>query len=121
MPTSFTPILKRAVESVPGAIFAIFADYDGEAVDSIGSASRDDILLYGAHYAVIFNSVQQLLKLFHFGGLVEFVVEHGRIDILVHAVGPDYYVVMGVDAGVHLGVALREMRLCADALRLEVL
>jgi predicted regulator of Ras-like GTPase activity (Roadblock/LC7/MglB family) len=116
----FTPILQRAVESVPGAIFVIFADYDGEAVDLIGHRATEDILFYGAHYGVIFNHVQQLLKLFHFGEAVEIVLEHSRMDVLIFAVGHGYFVVLGVDSGVHLGVALREMRLVADELRREV-
>jgi predicted regulator of Ras-like GTPase activity (Roadblock/LC7/MglB family) len=121
MPTMFTPILERAVATVPGALFAIFADYDGEAVDLTGSPKQDDILLYGAHYGVIFRHVQQLLKLFHFGEVVELVLEHSRMDLLIHSVGHGYFVVMGVDAGVHLGVALREMRVVADELRREVM
>ena len=78
------------------------------------------MLLLAAHYGIILNHVQQLLKLFHFGSAVEIMLEHERMDLLVHAVGHGYYVVLAVQAGAHLGVALREMRECADALRLEV-
>jgi predicted regulator of Ras-like GTPase activity (Roadblock/LC7/MglB family) len=117
--TVFTPILQRAVEGTPGAIGAIFADWDGEAVDQVGK-HRDEILLLGAHYGVILNHVQSALLTFHFGEAEEIVVEHERFALLVHAVGHGYYVVLAVGEGGHLATALRETRRLAEALRREI-
>jgi predicted regulator of Ras-like GTPase activity (Roadblock/LC7/MglB family) len=116
-PTGFSGILQQAVERVPGAIGAIFADWDGEAVDQVGKDARDEMLLIGAHYAVIMNSVQALLRLFHFGEAVEIVVQHDKLDLCMHAVGDGYYVVLAVSSGGHLASALRETRACAAGLR----
>ena len=118
--TAFTPILQRAVERVPGAIGAIFADWDGEAVDLIGPGNREELLYMGAHYGVILNHVQSLLRLFHFGEAVEIVLQHEKVDLCVHAVGDGYYVVLAIDSGGHLATALREARACADGLRKEM-
>jgi len=120
MKTAFTPILQRAVERVPGAIGAIFADWDGEAVDLAGTSRREEMLYIGAHYGVILNNVQSLLRLFHFGEAVEIVLQHDKVDLCVHAVGDGYYVVLAIDSSGHLATALRETRLCADGLRREM-
>jgi predicted regulator of Ras-like GTPase activity (Roadblock/LC7/MglB family) len=119
--TGFTGILQQAVERVPGAIGAIFADWDGEAVDLFNKSDRDELLHIGAHYAVIVNNVQALLRLFHFGEAVEIVVQHDKIDLCVHAVGEGYYVVLVVSSGGHLASALRETRACAAGLRREMM
>jgi predicted regulator of Ras-like GTPase activity (Roadblock/LC7/MglB family) len=118
--TPFAAILQRTVDNVPGAIGAIFADWDGEAVDLAGQAHGDELKLMGAHYGVILANVQALLRLFHFGEAVEIVLQHEKIDLCVHAVGDGYYVVLAIGAGGHLATALREARACAAGLRREM-
>ena len=120
LPTGFSVLLERAVERVPGAIGAIFADWDGEAVDYVTRVDREELQLIGAHYAVILNNVQSLLRLFHFGEAVEIIVQHEKLDLCVHAVGDGYYVVLAVSSGGHLASALRETRACAAGLRREM-
>jgi predicted regulator of Ras-like GTPase activity (Roadblock/LC7/MglB family) len=122
--TTFTPILARVVEKVPGAIGAIFADWDGEAVDHFpappDAGQRNEMLLVAAHYGVVLNHVQSALHLFHFGEAEEVILHHERMDLIVHAVGEGYYVVLALGAGVHLATALREVRSAARALRREM-
>lgn len=123
MPTAFTPILVQAVERIPGALGAIFADWDGEAVDHYtgdAQADKSAILIMGAQYGVVLNHVQSVLHLFHFGEAEEIILLHDRLDLIVHAVGEGYYVVVIVSAGVHLATALREIRHAASALRREM-
>ena len=120
MKTPFTSILQRTVERVPGAIGAIFADWEGEAVDLAGQNHRDELKYIGAHYGVILNNVQALLRLFHFGEAVEIVIQHEKVDLCVHAVGDGYYIVLAVSADGHLATALREARVCAAVLRQEM-
>jgi predicted regulator of Ras-like GTPase activity (Roadblock/LC7/MglB family) len=115
----FTPMLQRTLEHVPGAVGAIFADWDGEAVDLVPRGS-DELLLLGAHYGVILNHVQSALLTFHFGGAEEIVVSHERLKILVCAVGAGYYVVVALGQDGHLGLALREIRRLAAELRQEI-
>jgi predicted regulator of Ras-like GTPase activity (Roadblock/LC7/MglB family) len=119
--TPFRGILQRAVERVPGAVGAIFADWDGEAVDSFGSRAREDMLLLAAHYGVILNHVQSVLHLTHFGEAEEIILHHQKLDLVVRAVAKDYYVVLAIDAAdAHLATALREVGAAASALRKEM-
>jgi predicted regulator of Ras-like GTPase activity (Roadblock/LC7/MglB family) len=121
-PTPFAAILRRAVERVPGAIGAIFAAWDGEAVDSYHSplGARDDLLVLGAHYGIILNHVQSVLHLTHFGEAEEIILQHKKVDLVVRAVDQSYYVVLAVGAGAHLATALREVLAAASALRQEM-
>ncbi len=118
--TVFGQILRRAVERVPGALGAIFAAWDGEAVDAFAPGVREDMLLVAAHYGVILNHVQSVLHLTHFGEAEEIIVMHQKLDLIVRAVAKDYYVVLAVAAGAHLATALREIDSAASALRDEM-
>ena len=55
-PTPFTPLLRRIVDDVPGALGAIFADGEGEVVDAVSrDAPEYPLLVLGAHYGVVLN------------------------------------------------------------------
>jgi predicted regulator of Ras-like GTPase activity (Roadblock/LC7/MglB family) len=118
--TVFADILRRAVEKVPGAVGAIFAAWDGEAVDSFARDERDDLLLVAAHYGVILGQVQAALHLSHFGEAEEMILQHQKLDLIVRAVDPQYYVVLAIGAGAHLATALRAVIAAASALRAEM-
>ena len=119
-PTPFTTILRGVVDKVPGAIGVIFADWDGEAVDSFAPGVKDDMLILAAHYGVILNHVQSALHLTHFGEAVELIVQHRKMDLIVRAIDRHYYVILAVRSGSHLATALREVVAAASALRAEM-
>jgi predicted regulator of Ras-like GTPase activity (Roadblock/LC7/MglB family) len=119
--TIFAEILQRAVENAPGAFGAIFAAWDGEAVDSYTLATRkDEMLLLAAHYGIILNHVQAALHLSHFGEAEEVILQHQKLDLIVRAVDRRYYVVLALGAGGHLATALRAVLAAASALRKEM-
>lgn len=120
MVTPFAVILRRAVERVPGAVGAIFADGEGEAVDHFSSAAKEEILIIGAHYGVVLNHVQSALHLFHFGEAEEMILHHTRLDLIIRAVTHGYYVVLCTQAGAHLAIARREAQAAASALAREM-
>jgi hypothetical protein len=122
MSTSFTTILQRTVEAVPGAVGAIFAAWDGEAVDHWAARmDRDEILFLAAHYGIVLNHVQSVLHLFHFGEAEEIILHHTHMDLLVRSVSDGYYVVLAVRGQSHLATALREVGAAAIALRREMM
>jgi predicted regulator of Ras-like GTPase activity (Roadblock/LC7/MglB family) len=118
--TAFSAILRRVVDRVPGAIGVIFADWDGEAVDSFAPGVKDDMLILAAHYGVILHTVQSALHLSHFGEAEEIIVHHRKIDLIVRTIDRHYYVVLAVRSGSHLATALREVLAAASALRAEM-
>jgi predicted regulator of Ras-like GTPase activity (Roadblock/LC7/MglB family) len=121
MSTSFTPILQRTIDKVPNAIAAIFAAYDGEAVDQVGHKPKYDSLLIAAHYGIILNQVQSLLRLFHFGAAEEIMLCHERMDFVIRTVGDGYYLLLAIESPTHIATAQREVYIAAIALRREML
>ena len=120
MRTTFTTILEEAVHRVAGAMGAIFAAYDGEAVDLVATEDKYEMAVLGAQYGVILSHVQSAIKLFHFGLVYEIVVSHAQMDLLVRTVAEGYYVVLAVKGRSHLASAMRETARAAAALRLEM-
>ena len=119
---SFKSILQRAVERVPGAVGAVFADWDGEAVDHFARGVKEETLILAAHYGVILNHVQSALHLSHFGEAEEVIIRHERLDVIIRLVAKEYFVVILVLAAeTHLATALREASAAASALRVEMI
>ena len=122
MSTAFTPILHQTLERTPGALGAIFADADGEAVDHATRKllARDDLLVLGAHYGVLLGLVRSALERFHLGRVQEILFHHERLDVLIQDVGDGYYVVLAVESGSHLASARSGLSRCAAALKAEM-
>jgi predicted regulator of Ras-like GTPase activity (Roadblock/LC7/MglB family) len=118
--TTFTPILQAVVDRVDGAVGAIFAAWDGEAVDLVYTVDKTEMALLAAHYGVILSHVQSAIKLFHFGEAYEIVLLHDDMDLLVRTVADGYYVIIAVRGRAHLATAVREIARAAEALRQEM-
>jgi hypothetical protein len=99
---------------------AIFAAYDGEAVDLVAREDKYEIAILGAQYGVILSHVQSAIKLFHFGEAYEVILSHQHMDLLVRTVAEGYYVVLAVRGRAHLATAMRETARAAAALQKEM-
>jgi predicted regulator of Ras-like GTPase activity (Roadblock/LC7/MglB family) len=108
--TAFGRILKQLVERVPGAIGAIFADWEGEAIDHFAHMPSFDMKLVGAHWGVVLGQIDDRFAQRGAGAIEELVIECAEAYILVRPVTAHYYVVLqGTRAGLHLGTARREL------------
>ncbi len=116
--SAFAHILKKMVERVPGALGAIFADWDGEAVDQFAhvSVSTMEIKLAGAHWGVVLALATARLREAGAGAVDEMWIEGERALVLVRRVTDQYFVVLAVRRGAHLGTARRELELGARTL-----
>jgi predicted regulator of Ras-like GTPase activity (Roadblock/LC7/MglB family) len=119
--TSFTPILTAAIEHTPGAMAAIFADREGEAVDQVArKLGLDDLLVFGAHYGVVLSQFAEAALRMGFGQPVEMLLQHERIDVLIQTVSDQYYVVLAVQAGSQVGRAREVLYSCVQAIKAEM-
>jgi predicted regulator of Ras-like GTPase activity (Roadblock/LC7/MglB family) len=120
--TAFTPILHQTLARTPGAVGAIFADADGEAVDHATQKllKQDDLLVLGAHYGVLLGLVRRGLDRFHLGRVEEILFHHERLDVLIQDVGDGYYVVLAIESGSHLASARTGLSRCAALLKAEM-
>ncbi len=118
--SAFADILRAMVERVPGALGAIFADWDGEMVDQFAHIPPLEIQLVGAHWGVVLNQTSRSTSSFGFGLVRELLIEGERGTVLVRSVTDKYYVVLAAKSEVHLATARRELERGAETLRGEM-
>jgi predicted regulator of Ras-like GTPase activity (Roadblock/LC7/MglB family) len=114
--SSFARILHALVERVPGALGAIFADWEGEAVDHFAHMPPIDIQLVGAHWGIVLMQASDRLARAGVGRVEELLVECSASLVLIRRVTERYYVVLTTKRSVHLGTARRELERSAQTL-----
>lgn len=119
--TVFAAILQQAVERTPRAIGGAFAAADGEMVDSFSTIDPTDWAILTAHQGVILSTLQAAFATWHFGSVQYFVVEHSKLDVLVHDVGQGYFALLAVEQPAPLSTALSSLKDAAAELRREMM
>ena len=120
MASPFATILQTAVERTPGAIGGAFAAYDGEMVDSFAGGDPTEWAILTAHYGVVLANLEAAFNTWHFGGPEFFVIEHTRLDILVHTVEHGYFALLAVEQPAPLWQALASLQYAVLELRREM-
>jgi predicted regulator of Ras-like GTPase activity (Roadblock/LC7/MglB family) len=118
--SAFGEILQNMVESVPGAVGAVFADWEGEPVDQFAHIPPIDIQIVGAQWGVVFNTATERLARSGSGAVDELWVEGAQACVFVRRVSQQYYVVLATRRSVHLATALRELQRTATRLQGEM-
>jgi predicted regulator of Ras-like GTPase activity (Roadblock/LC7/MglB family) len=112
----FGLILRSMVERIPGAIGAIFADWEGEAIDQFAHVPAIEIKLIGAHWGVVLQQVAERLRKVGAGSISELLVDCRDAVVLIVPVTDRYFVVLEASRTVHLGTARREVERSARTL-----
>jgi hypothetical protein len=119
--SAFAVILQDLVERTPGALGAIFVDWEGEPV---GLFAPDiptlDIQIIGAQWGVVWMQLVRSCEKQSLGLPVELEVSGDGALVLVHQVTESYYVVLTLKHGAHLATAQRELRKGAASLKAEM-
>lgn len=120
MHSAFAEILTELVGQIPGALGAVFLDWDGEAVDQFSHIPVMDILLVGAHWGLILRLVQNLVEK-HAWGETQLVVLNGpETDIIIKPITNEYAVVLAMKAGHHLAHAITAVEKVTAAIEREM-
>jgi predicted regulator of Ras-like GTPase activity (Roadblock/LC7/MglB family) len=118
--SAFGDILRELVERVPGAVGAVFADWEGEPVDQFAHIPPIEIQLVGAHWGVIWSQAAARLGRHGLGALEELFIEGERAIVLVRGVTDRYFVVLATHRDAPLALARRELLRGALTLRREM-
>jgi predicted regulator of Ras-like GTPase activity (Roadblock/LC7/MglB family) len=120
MPSAFAEILAELVGQIPGALGAVFLDWDGEAVDQFSHIPLFDILLVGAHWSIVLRLVHELVEK-HAWGNTQLVVLNGpETDIIIKPITDDYAVVLAMKSGHHLAHAISAIDSVTGAIEREM-
>jgi predicted regulator of Ras-like GTPase activity (Roadblock/LC7/MglB family) len=117
---TFKSLLAKLVESVPGALGAIIADWEGEAVDQVARIDDYEIKVLGAHKGVILTNLREAVGRFGEEELLEIVITAEKVQTLILPVTREYFLVVALERGEGLGRALFEARRCLLELKKEI-
>lgn len=116
----FKTILRELVESVPGATGAILADWEGEAVEQHCLYDEFELKVIAAHKGIVLNRMKDIHAAFPGGELHDAVITTASQHILTGLVGPEYSLVMTLDRGTLVGLALHRFRKALKLLEKEI-
>ena len=120
----FHSILRHLLQSIPGAIGALFLDREGEAVElwaerpfDIGA---DGLRAIGAYQGIFLGDIRRICDRLGIGTLHQLTIEFDHAKVLSCDLNDGYYLVLLVDEGTNEGVALQKLRRCREQLNLEI-
>lgn len=116
----FKKQLNKMLEHIPGALGAIIADWEGEAVDQVALMDDYDIKVMGAYKGIILTRLREALGRVDGGELEEILICADQNHTLVAPVTEDYFLVLTLSPEAMLGRASFELRRCATLLRDEI-
>lgn len=108
------------MDQLPGAVGAIIADWEGEAVDQVARMDDFEIKVLGAHKGIILTRLREALLRLDGGDLEEVLIHFDEGKTLITPLSDDYFLVLTVEPEVMVGKAAFVMRRCAERLRLEI-
>jgi len=120
MSSAFAEILAELVGQIPGALGAVFLDWEGEAVDQFSHIPLFDILLAGAHWGIVLRLVQECLDRYAWGSAELVVLNGPDTDIIIKRITGEYAVVLAMKAGHHLAHALTAVDKVTTEIRQEM-
>lgn len=116
----FKSILRELVESVPGATGAILADWEGEAVEQHCLYDDYELKIIAAHKGILLTRIKEVHAAFAGGEPDDAVITTDSRHILSGVVGADYSLVMTLDRGAVVGLALYRFRRSLKLLEKEI-
>ena len=116
----FKRILQEFVENTPGAIGAILADWEGEAVEQFCRYDDFELKIIGAHKGIILNLIKDLHKAAAAGNPQEALISTESLHVIIGPVGQDYSLVMTLDRDAIVGRALYGFKEAVQSLYKEI-
>jgi hypothetical protein len=120
----FRQILQELVTSTPGAIGALFLDWEGETVELIGErpfdADEHDLKIVGAYQGIFLTQLRELCTRVDAGQPHRFKIDFVGARVLSCDLKDGYYVVLVVDGSANEAVAWRALDDCAGRLMREM-
>ena len=102
----FSTILEEIVVALPGALGAIFLDWEGETIDGYSHMGNTNLRIVGAQWGIIFYQTHELLKKHGHDtpSLITLCFEDQQV--ILRRVTENYLVLMALERDANLGRAL---------------
>ena len=112
----FKEILKKTVDGLPGALGAIFADWEGESVEYQYAGPEDDIKLLGAHQGILLGIINGVSGSYGMGEVRCVLVSAESAKLVVRPLKDGYYLVVMLGPYANGGLAIRAVEAAAAEL-----
>lgn len=120
----FDQILRELVQSTPGAIGALFLDWEGEAVEVVGDrpldADEHGLKITGAYQGIFLTQLRDLCTRADAGRPHRFKIDFETTRVFSCDLKDGYYVVLVVDTTANEAVAWRALDGCKARLMQEL-
>lgn len=116
----FDQILRELVESIPGAIGAIVADWEGESVAFFTTGDDYELKVIAAHKGIIMSRLRRIHDQLELGEMKEAVLTGETVQIVTGAVTRDYSLVLVRHPIVPSAIVLRKFRQAVARLHEEI-
>jgi predicted regulator of Ras-like GTPase activity (Roadblock/LC7/MglB family) len=119
-PSIFREILKEVTTDLPGALGAIFVDWEGETVDEHSFIGDTNLRLVGAYWGIAYYQARALFRAKELGSPNEMILLFENQQVLIRRVTDEYLVVLALREGINLGRALHLLTRAEVRLRGEM-
>ena len=120
----FDHILRELVQATPGAIGALFLDWEGETVEVVGDrpfdADEHDLKIVGAYQGIFLTQLRDLCTRVDAGQPHRFKLDFAETRVFSCDLKDGYYVVLVVDNTSNEAVAWRALDDCKARLMPEL-
>ena len=120
----FREILQELVASTPGAIGALFLDWEGEAVEVVGDrpldADEHGLKITGAYQGIFLTQLRDLCTRLEAGQPHRFKIDFETTRVFSCDLKEGYYLVLVVDTTANEAVAWRALDGCRERLMPEL-
>jgi len=116
----FKMILKELMDNIPGATGAILADWEGEAVEQCCSYDVYDLKVIGAHKGILLNIMKDMHRKLSVGDLRYSVISTDQQHLVTGPIGPDYLLVMTLEKGTVVALAVRQFEEALERMYKEI-
>ena len=115
---AFQRILRKLIVSTAGALGAIFADFEGEAVEVVTERPFDagdhDLRVVGAYQGIAMTRLREVCAKARIGEPLRFAVDFTTMHVLSCDLKDGYYLVLILDPSANEGLAWRRLLQCRD-------
>lgn len=116
----FRTILNDVVDSVDGALAALFVDHQGEAVEVVGDLPPWDLKVIGAYQGIFLGQMVAICGSLDHGTPRRLKVEWEDSTILNWAIDREYYLVLVLRKGTNEGLAWRALTRGVERIQQEM-
>jgi predicted regulator of Ras-like GTPase activity (Roadblock/LC7/MglB family) len=114
---SFAKILEEVVTSLPGALGALFIDWEGEAVDGYSAIGNTNLRIVGAHWGISYYQAHAIFKKLALASPNAVILRFADQQVIIRRVTEEYLVILALQHDANQGYALYRLKEVEDKLR----